>query len=190
MEPEKELPDVPLTNSERFRRVTLLCCHFARNLAYHRADQRSPAELRQAGEFWVTVRSNFLDHCVLEWCKLFVDTRNRQPGEHRWDNVVADKARFQTELFQHVGQTQFEALAEKMRKARNKFIAHLDDENKENTPHMDLAKDAVEFYHRYIVLNEGQPGDNLHPRTVTGLLTDLNDYYSGCYLEARKIYAP
>jgi hypothetical protein len=29
--------DPQLTRRDRLRRVTLLCCHFARNLAYHRA---------------------------------------------------------------------------------------------------------------------------------------------------------
>ena len=181
---------MPLTKSEQFRRVTLLCCHFVRNLAYHLADKISPVEFERAGEFWITVHSNFIDCCVLEWCKLFVDTKNRNPGEHRWDNVVADKARFEAELFQHIDQTQFQTLVDAMRTARNKFIAHLDDQNNEDTSAMDVAQEAVQFYHNYIVMNEAQPGDNLHPRTVTGLLTDLNDYYSACYREARKIYAP
>jgi hypothetical protein len=185
----KGMRDVALTKSEQFRRVTLLCCHFVRNLAYYRADKRSQDEFKSADEFWITVHANFIDQCVLEWCKLFVDTKNRQPGEHRWDNVVADKARFQTELFQQIDQTQFQTLVDAMSTACNKFIAHLDDQNKEDTPHMDVAKEAVQFYHGYIVMNEAHPGDNLHPRTVTGLLTDLNDYYSARYREARKIYA-
>ena len=108
-------------------------------------------ELKGIGDFWTTVHSNFLDCSVLEWCKLFVDTKNRNPGEHRWDNVVADKVRFKTELYQHIDKTQFQTLINAIRTARNKFIAHLDDQNIEYTPHMDIAKDAVQFYHSYIV---------------------------------------
>lgn len=49
---------MPLTRRERLRRVTLLCCHFIRNLAYyrvaHRGEPRSPNR-----DFWVTVDGNF-----------------------------------------------------------------------------------------------------------------------------------
>jgi hypothetical protein len=172
---------VPLTKRDQFRRVTLLCCHFVRNLAYDQAG-RTPS-LKTASQFWITVHNNFLDHCVLEWCKLFIDTKGRHPGEHRWDNVVADKARFEGELFQLIDKTKFETLLNAMRKARNKFIAHLDDLPTEDTPHMNIAKDAVHFYHRYILRNEAQPGD------LTGLPTDLIDYYSACYDEAKAVYA-
>jgi hypothetical protein len=157
--PKKRNAGRALPKREQFRRVTLLCCHFVRNLAYHRAGKNSSGQLKRAGEFWITVHSNFLDCCVLEWCKLFVDTKNGNPGEHRWDNVVADNVRFEAELFQHINKTQFQALISAMRTARNKFIAHLDDQNVEHTPHMDMAKDAVQFYHGYIVRNEAKPGD-------------------------------
>jgi len=70
-----------------------------------------------------------------------------------------------------------------MRKARDKFIAHLDDLPTEDTPHMNIAKNAVHFYHRYILRNEAQPED------LTGLPTDLIDYYSACYDEAKAVYA-
>jgi hypothetical protein len=138
-------------------------------------------ELKESGDFWTTVHSNFLDCCVLEWCKLFVDTKNRKAGEHRWDNVVADKVRFEAELYQHINHTQFQMLMNEMRTACDKFIAHLDDQNIEYTPHMDIAKDAVQFYHNHIV-NEANLGD------LAGLPTDLTDYYSACYNEVQKIY--
>jgi hypothetical protein len=48
---------------------------------------------------------------------------------------------------------------------------------------MDIAKDAVQFYHSYIARNEADSGD------LIGLPTDLNDYYSACYREAENIYA-
>jgi hypothetical protein len=172
---------VPLTKRDQYRRATLLCCHFVRNLAYQHAGTQSMIELKEWGDFWTTVNNNFLNSCVLEWCKLFVDTKNGKTGEHRWDNVVADKVRFEAELYQHINQTQFQRLINEMRTARNKFIAHLDDQNVEYTPHMDIAKAAVQFYLSYIV-NEANPGD------LVGLPIDLNDYYSSCYQEAQKIY--
>lgn len=57
-------PAVPLTKKERFRRVTLLCCHFVRNLAYDQAGRKSIIELEEAGDFWATVLNNFLNCCV------------------------------------------------------------------------------------------------------------------------------
>jgi hypothetical protein len=67
---------------------------------------------------------------------------------------------------------------------RDKFVAHLDEYSIAQIPDMEMAKNAVHFYHRYIVENEAHPGD------PTELPTDLNDYYSACYQEAQKIYAP
>jgi hypothetical protein len=138
-------------------------------------------ELKELGYFWTTVRVNFISVSVLEWCKLFVDTKARKPGEHRWDNVVADKVRFKAQLYQHINQTEFQKVKDEMRTARNKFIAHLDDENIARIPHMDIAKDTVQFYHSFIV-NEANPND------LKGLPTDLNEYYVACYSEAQKIY--
>ena len=46
-----------------------------------------------------------------------------------------------------------------MRTLRDKFIAHLDDDEIMNIPTLDLAKASVEFYHRYVVTNETKPGD-------------------------------
>jgi hypothetical protein len=160
---------VPLTKREQYRRATLLCCHFVRNLAYERAGKQSMNELKESGDFWTIVNNNFLNSCVLEWCKLFVDTKNRQPSEHRWDNIVADKVRFEAELYQRINQTRFQRLIDEMRTTRNKFIAHLDDQNTEYMPHMDIAKTAVQFYHGYII-DEANPGE------LVGLPTDLNDY--------------
>ena len=178
---------MPLTKRQQFRRVTLLCREFVRNLAYHRAGKTSSGELKRSGEFWITVHGNFLDCCVLEWCKLFVDTKNRNPGEHHWESVVSDKVRFEAEFLQYIGhidetEKDFAYLIMVMSTYRNKFVAHLDEYNIAQIPPMDMAKDAVQFYHSYIVRNEANSGD------LAGLLTDLDDYYSACYQEAEKIY--
>ena len=61
-------------------------------------------------------------------------------------------------MFRHIDKTQFQTLKKAMREARNKFIAHLDDEKVEYTPYMNIAKDTVRFYHSYIVEN-ADPGD-------------------------------
>jgi hypothetical protein len=102
------------------------------------------------------VHGNFLDCSVLEWCKLFVDTKNRKPGEHRWDNVVADKVGFKAGLLQYIGhidetEKDFAYVMMVMSTYRDKFVAHLDEYNIAQIPDMEMAKNAVHFYHRYIV---------------------------------------
>jgi hypothetical protein len=68
----------PLTPKDRRQRVVLLCCNFMRNLALHRAGLQYLVRdnllnpHHPQGEFWVQAHGNFLDTCVLDWCKLFV----------------------------------------------------------------------------------------------------------------------
>ena len=75
------------------RRVGILCCHCLRNLAYYRAGKDRQRSLFR-GDFQTTVNGNFLDICVLEWCKLFSDTH----GTHYWGNVITDKECFEADL--------------------------------------------------------------------------------------------
>jgi hypothetical protein len=170
-----------MTKRDRLRRVTLLCCAFARNLAYYRAgwDGGRP---KSRAEFWVTANGNFIDIAVLEWCKLFIDTKNRKPAEHRWEVVATDKAQFEAELLQAVGADQLKALKVEVRTYRNKFVAHLDDEKVMNIPHLDTGRASVWFYFGYIRDHEAQPAD------LAGLPADLDDYYWASEREARQVY--
>src|SRR5258706_12493841 len=89
-----------MTREERLRRVLILCCSFARNLAYYRIGRTKEfvhlqAQRNPTFSFWRAVNVNFIDICVLEWCKLFADSR----GKHHWRNIVSDPARFDGELY-------------------------------------------------------------------------------------------
>jgi hypothetical protein len=72
-------PEPPLTPVERQRRVVRLCCSFMRNLAFHRAGMQGEvqfnlfARTHPQGAFWREAHGNFIDICVLDWCKLFAD---------------------------------------------------------------------------------------------------------------------
>jgi hypothetical protein len=77
-----------MTDTERRRRVILLCCSFARNLAFYRARESGKARAllsasHPQASFWRQANGNFLDICVLEWCKLFGDKK----GKHHWSRV-------------------------------------------------------------------------------------------------------
>ena len=173
---------MPLTRRDRLRRVTLLCCHFMRNLAYysvsHPGEPRSPNR-----DFWVTVDGNFLDQSVLEWCKLLGDER----AQHHWTKVVSNKGKFEDELLARLrlNATAFQAYRNEMREYRDKFVAHLDELHVMQVPRLETARASVEFYHAYIVDNEAPTGD------LAGLpaaAAQLRQYYDQCTAEAARIY--
>ena len=68
-----------MTRRERVRRLFLLCTHFLRNLAFYRAG-RHRGQLKRKNQYWTVVTNNCLDHCVLEWCKLFADPKGDTTG--------------------------------------------------------------------------------------------------------------
>lgn len=167
-----------MTRRDRLRRVVTLCAHFARNLAYYRAWH--DRQQRTSSQFWITVDGNFLDTAVLEWCKLFGDHK----ANHSWKEVATDAPRFEAELLDrlHIGEAEFAEYVTTMRTYRDKFLAHLDDLPVMQIPFLDRARTSVDFYHRYIVLNEAAATD------LTGLPTDLAGYYAQCFKEAQAIY--
>jgi hypothetical protein len=153
---------VALSRRQRLRRVVILCCQFLRNVAYYRVGGKHPTgwkdpPLGPTASFWRIVNGNFIDACVLEWCKLIGDAK----GQHCWERVVSDKTKFKAEMLEHVNvsEVEFEKFRKEMCEYRNKFIAHLDSELVMNIPTLDLAKKSVEFYHAYVMANEAQPGD-------------------------------
>jgi hypothetical protein len=176
------------TRRERLRRVTILCFSFVRNLAYYRTGNQYPggwktAPLLSTASFWRTANGNFVDLCVLDWCKLIGDSKD----PHSWERVVSNKADFKAKLLAHLNVTEFEFedFRRSMREYRDKFIAHLDSELEMNVPSLDLAKASAEFYHGYIVANEIQPGD------LSGLADTTNKLqlgYQACEDEARTVY--
>jgi len=73
-----------------------------RNLAYYRAGiGKIGAPLRESHSFWRQANSNFIDICVLEWCKLFADRK----GEHCWSLIATDPTAFELALLAHLGMT-------------------------------------------------------------------------------------
>jgi hypothetical protein len=144
--------------------VVILCASFARNVAYFRAGQsqigsaaRAPSHVCSA--FWTQVSANFLDISVLEWCKLLGDEKDK----HFWRNIVADPAAFEASLLANLGMTasDFVDLAKKMRRYRDKFVAHLDFDAKMDILRLTAALAANSFYHGHIVRVEAAAGDLL-----------------------------
>jgi len=119
-----------MSRRDRLRRVVILCREFTRNLAYFRAGRMrkhsplwDPQKNRRESAFWRTANNNFLDMCVLEWCKLFAGPKE----QHHWSKIVSDPAQFEAELVSHlrVSAAAFAQEIDVMRKYRDKFLAHL-----------------------------------------------------------------
>ena len=140
-----------MTRRQHLRRAGILCCHFLRNLAFYRAGRRK-GKLIFKDQFWVNANGNFLDICVLEWCKLFGDKR----GQHYWRKVVTNQVAFLANLLHAVGQTEveFDAYVEEMRSYRDKFVAHLDSEEVMSIPKLRIARMSVFFFYDYLLANE------------------------------------
>jgi hypothetical protein len=177
-----------LTRRERLRRVVILCASFARNVAYFRAGQsqtgsagRAPSQPCSA--FWTQVSANFLDISVLEWCKLLGDEKDK----HFWRNVVTDPGAFEANLLANLAMTasDFEDLGKKMRRYRDKFVAHLDSDAKMDIPRLTAALAANSFYHGHIVRVEAAAGD------LFGLADTSEKFakgYEQCFKEAQRAY--
>ena len=177
-----------MTRRERLRRVVILCASFARNVAYFRAGQNQTGSAARAlsqprSAFWTQISANFLDIAVLEWCKLLGDEKDK----HFWRNVVTDPPAFEARLLTHLGMTasDFVDLAKKMRRYRDKFVAHLDSDAKMDIPLLTAALAADSFYHGHIVGAEADAGD------LFGLADTSDKFakgYEQCFKEAERVY--
>ena len=176
----------PMPRKNRLRRVVLLCCHFARNLAYYRIgrDEEHRKLFYRAknasANFWRVANGNCIDMCVLEWCKLLGDKN----GKHYWGKVVTDPLSFEAGLLRHLGMNDaaFQKEIEIIRHYRDKFLGHLDDDLTMNIPGLDVAKAAVWFYHGHIVSREAKAGE------LYGLAMDIDAGYRLSENEAKLVF--
>jgi hypothetical protein len=79
----------------------------------------------------------------------------------------------------------FEGLAKKMRRYRDKFVAHLDSDAKMDIPPLAAALAANSFYHGHIVRAEAAAGD------LFGLADTSEKFakgYEQCFKEAQRAY--
>ncbi len=166
------------TEIQRLRKTGLLCLHCIRNLAYTK-ERREELVTPSQNQFWRTVDNNFLDMCVLEWCKLFADTN----GKHHWEKIITDREKFLTTLFAELGcdQGQFENYIDAMKTYRDKFLAHLDHENTMNIPYLDKARKSVIHLYNYILAHE-------EIENCFSDAPDILDYFSQHSSEANNIY--
>jgi hypothetical protein len=166
------------TRTQRLRRVLLLACHFARNLGYYRSGKMR-GRSRIPEEYWETVTVNCRDVCILEWCKLFADSRD----PHHWRNVISIPSEFEENLYKRirVSAPRFEAYRVAMRRYRDKFVAHLDSDLVMEIPTLDLALSAARIYYSHVREIECKP------QTARSFPRDLFDYYAESRMSSAKV---
>jgi hypothetical protein len=88
---------------------------------------------------------NFIDICVLDWCKLFADRK----GKHHWRRVIDEPDRFEADLCTTLSITiaEFAKLITQVRRYRDSFVAHLDNERTMRLPTLELPKRSIAFLH-------------------------------------------
>ncbi|MFB3091276.1 MAG: hypothetical protein ACE1ZG_08050 [Gammaproteobacteria bacterium] len=136
-----------MTRRQRIRRTALLCIHCLRNIAFYKASWRNGVPIYDS-EFWAIVNNNSLDICILEWCKLFVDSR----GKHYWRKVITEPITFFDGLMitLHMTEEEFNSYIEEVKSYRDMFIAHLDSEEVMHVPHLDAAKQSASYLYDYL----------------------------------------
>ena len=111
----------------------------------------------------------------MEWCKLFAD----KSGKHCWRRVVSEEDFLYEVLhYTEMDMNGFADYVSEIRKYRDKFVAHLDEDLVMNIPHLDPAKMAAERLYHHVLSNYE------HLTNLDGLPKSLGAYYSECFDEA------
>lgn len=136
-----------MTRRERLRRTGILCLNSLRNAAFFRAAHEARRSWGSE-QFWVAAHNNCLDIAVLEWCKVFGDPR----AKHYWKKTVTKPDIFLPRLLDHLRLTEalFDGYIGEMRTYRDRFVAHLDEENQMNIPNMAPTIKSAQYLYRWL----------------------------------------
>lgn len=162
--------------TDRARRAATLCCHFARNFAYYSVFRKS-ALLNEEG-FWLTVFGDFVDVCVLEWCKLF-GNRN---GKYHWQNVLPDPDAFRRDLCLYgISEIELKRQWNAVKDYRDHFVAHLEEQETTAIPDLNRLHLLTEFYFEKLQASFPvlQEEDSLPPH--------FDRYYDRCLKQAQEV---
>jgi hypothetical protein len=149
-------------------------------MAYYRAGWNNSGDLIFRSQFWVAVNGNFIDICVLEWCKLFGDKR----GKHYWKKGISDPEAFYNSLLNELGMSEdeFNQYIADMRTYRDKYIAHLDLNEKFDVPRLDITQRSVQYLYNYLLDKEDEGG------YFDDGPNDALAFYKNAFEEGRAVY--
>jgi hypothetical protein len=163
---------------KRLHRVLILCIHCARNVIFYRQGWTGKKPLF-SGQFLITANSNFLDIAVLEWCKVFADSK----GKHHWTTVVPDRSAFERALLADLSLApdELEAFIKDVRQYRDRFLAHLDDDQKMSIPNLDNIIASVGFLYQHLMSHEAKglihDGDATLNGNIRAWSREAKDFY-------------
>ena len=168
-----------MTHKQRLRRAAILCCHCLRNLAFYKAGWHRGAP-KFKGQFWTNANGNFLDICVLEWCKLFGD----KSGKHYWRKIISEPEAFFQGFLDKAGitESEFNDHIKEMRTYRDKFVAHLDSEEIMQIPTLSITLKSASYLYDYLLANEGEPG------TFDDAPKNASTFYNRFLKDGKKTY--
>jgi hypothetical protein len=131
-------------------------------------------------DFWIATHNNFLDVGILEWCKLFTESS----GKHHWQQTVSDHPAFLAALAQVTGKTEAEFTEYKdwLRRYRNRFLAHLDEDNVFRLPPMTVAVASTKLLLQWLLEREDDC-DALPPNQYTA-----EAFYLHALQHAREVF--
>ena len=168
-----------MERATRIRRTAILCCHCLRNIAFYRAGWKHH-RIVAARQFWINANANFLDIAVLEWCKLFAE----RGGKHHWARSIPDREEFATGLYAIVGMAPaaFLNYALGVKRYRDKFVAHLDEDSTMWPPRLRVARRCAAYL--YDCLRRlPEAADCLRDANLSA-----SEFYAVMYRHAREEY--
>jgi hypothetical protein len=161
------------------QRSAQLCCHCLRNIAYYRAwwDAGKP---HADSDFIVNGNGNCIDIAVLEWCKLFTSPKKEK---HNFENVVNDPDNLLAAMLAHIGASNgdWDDYKETMKKYRDKYIAHWDDDpDGAMSPVLDLAIASAAYLLDYLTTH-GEDGWWPFPQNAMQFYNERRTYAFTCF---------
>ena len=124
-----------MTDEGRTRRTFQLANFCIANISAYRVNWKTVAqkkELRVDNDFWKRANGTFFDMSVIEWCKLFADSK----GKHHWTKTFNDRSKWKQDLLQHMSMKEedFDCELLKIKSYRDRYVAHLDEPKSMNYP--------------------------------------------------------
>lgn len=170
-----------MDNSARVRRTAILCLSCLRGIAYYQAGE-SHKDKWVDDDFWKHNNTNSIDMSVIDWCKVFGDPK----AKHYWKKSIADPDKLFPELLSAAGVTEsnFENYIQDMREYRDKFLAHLDEENVMHIPYLDTATKTAVFLYNHLA-HGGSDLENVVPHDAQYFFDSRLKYAGKKYANAK-----
>jgi hypothetical protein len=171
-------PELP--REVRIRRAMVCCCAIIRNVAYYQGGWREGQRLFDSN-IERTISGNFIDMAVLEWCKLFGESRHEP---QHWQRVllgIEQRRSFKGGLLKSLNQSsiQWNKHCESCIRYRSDFIAHLGSEHRMHLPFVDPLRKSAAFYYEFLQMSEMTDANP----------ADIEQFYESCAASGREYYS-